>query len=778
MKYLYTIIVVILTIPGFIFAQVTVEKIPGLPGGNFTSIVEFSDTLYTSSFSSEVFFSADNGANWELDRRFPLSWIAEDDLGRGSFLVADTIRDQLYIGGATGLTIYSSSGVSQPETIPEFFGTRGTFGDILVADSALFASYNYSFSSRGEIVVSTDNGVTWTTHDATNRLLKHLVSSDDGMVLGAEGDDLLMSESGVTSFTELALPNQQNSIITDIQILDSDIYVSTSADGIFQSSDNGSTWNNVLDSGTLSLTVLENGNILAGGADGNSFLSSDKGENWTETVLGVEASFYSHGISDVLELSDGTLVASIYWEYLLNPSFDLPSPGIISSNDGGSTWSASNSGLTAQPILQTFYDSETDNLYLYANGAGVYQWDELTGRWFTVGDADNLNVSEYYFVVDNETMGWAPVGLNSGVQLGKNPTSGEMWLVTEDYTLALDAESNNWSFVDHDPHDFLLPASLSFFEDGTAFVHESLGPFQGVYTTSNASTWTKIEGFPNPVNITNFTAGEGVLAYFDNYAFDQDVGIHYSSDLGTTWNYIQENRNGTYFPTGYFLDSSNGKIYTAMQVYDPELRVVIEEHTIGNDVTNDIEVTFNESLNVPAPRSIYKLPNGTFIIQMNQTLNRNPQHDGYYYSNEDIYSKIDHPVLNSGKADEINIVGDNKILFRYGSELYVFTLDGSDVGTSSEAYISETPSNFQLYPNYPNPFNPTTNLNFGLAEAANTKITVYSILGEVVKEINLGVKSAGYHQFTLDASSLSSGVYLYRIQANNDIKTAKMTLIK
>lgn len=88
------------------------------------------------------------------------------------------------------------------------------------------------------------------------------------------------------------------------------------------------------------------------------------------------------------------------------------------------------------------------------------------------------------------------------------------------------------------------------------------------------------------------------------------------------------------------------------------------------------------------------------------------------------------------------------------------------------------PTEFVLNQNFPNPFNPTTRIQFGLPEQANVKIEVFSVDGRRVAVLMDENRSAGYHSVQFDASQLSSGVYLYRLQTSSRIITRKMLLVK
>ncbi len=87
-------------------------------------------------------------------------------------------------------------------------------------------------------------------------------------------------------------------------------------------------------------------------------------------------------------------------------------------------------------------------------------------------------------------------------------------------------------------------------------------------------------------------------------------------------------------------------------------------------------------------------------------------------------------------------------------------------------------NDFMLYQNYPNPFNPTTTITFELLEESLVKLVVVNTLGQIVATLADEYRSAGSHNIIFDASHLSSGVYFYKLSADDFTSTKKMILLK
>ena len=113
----------------------------------------------------------------------------------------------------------------------------------------------------------------------------------------------------------------------------------------------------------------------------------------------------------------------------------------------------------------------------------------------------------------------------------------------------------------------------------------------------------------------------------------------------------------------------------------------------------------------------------------------------------------------------------------YWQHCGTYTLDVLP-GDSCEEPTIINPISYALKNNYPNPFNPTTTIDFSLAEPQHAVLTVFSVTGQTIAQLVDSDLPAGNHSVVFDASNVKSGLYFYRLEAGDYSATRKMTIVK
>jgi CubicO group peptidase (beta-lactamase class C family) len=118
------------------------------------------------------------------------------------------------------------------------------------------------------------------------------------------------------------------------------------------------------------------------------------------------------------------------------------------------------------------------------------------------------------------------------------------------------------------------------------------------------------------------------------------------------------------------------------------------------------------------------------------------------------------------------ITGNNTLYLLANSEM-------DSINTSATSVDDETlPQEFALDQNYPNPFNPSTTIRFSIPQSSFITLEVFNALGEKIDVLVSEELNAGTYNYDLNASNLTSGIYLYRLQATDFVETKKMILMK
>jgi hypothetical protein len=232
----------------------------------------------------------------------------------------------------------------------------------------------------------------------------------------------------------------------------------------------------------------------------------------------------------------------------------------------------------------------------------------------------------------------------------------------------------------------------------------------------------------------------------------------------------------------------------AKQIQDePEDQILLT--VIDGNSSQLLEIILENGVNMPAPPSA---PNSYKVGLEGESTILGGLYLKYYLSRE-LADKVFVPITLEGPEREITlkweVIGFQNFPIMLTSDEVDVNVEGSGEATFSSQVINdmevalggtivsgevgvERPVEFTISQNYPNPFNPSTTLQFGIPEASNVKLEVFNMLGQKVATLVSEKLQAGYHTARFDAGGLSSGVYIYQIQAGNFTQTKKMLLIK
>jgi len=183
-------------------------------------------------------------------------------------------------------------------------------------------------------------------------------------------------------------------------------------------------------------------------------------------------------------------------------------------------------------------------------------------------------------------------------------------------------------------------------------------------------------------------------------------------------------------------------------------------------------------------------------------------HEGYYYGYEEsdtislAYEVTDDMLSLSAEFDFCEMMGDDDYYYYYDSlncydmfEMQFGIMDIQDITLDFWMEMSYSgplaiageiglqPGQFKLHQAYPNPFNPTTTLKYEMGSAGSVSIDVFDVNGRKIRSLYNGIQIPGQHEIRWDAKddhgrSMSSGVYLFKVNVNGKQQTAKSLLLK
>jgi len=263
--------------------------------------------------------------------------------------------------------------------------------------------------------------------------------------------------------------------------------------------------------------------------------------------------------------------------------------------------------------------------------------------------------------------------------------------------------------------------------------------FQKTYkSTDHGETWEELTGLPTTDTSPIYYTSSGRL-FMHNY---------YSDDLGASWTLIES--NGAIGANQYYQDGNNlwiagGSLY----------------------LSTDNGVNFEEKHGQNA-KSV--LAFGDYVFQGS---------DGFYHSSDGGINFVEYNQGIENVDDILDIVYDGEYLIIGLDGPGIYRKKASDFGLATSVEENKLLVNdFSLKQNYPNPFNPSTSIEYSVMSNEFVTLKVYDVLGNEISTLVNEQKNTGNYKVNFDASSLTSGIYIYRLSAGNNILSRKMMLMK
>lgn len=193
----------------------------------------------------------------------------------------------------------------------------------------------------------------------------------------------------------------------------------------------------------------------------------------------------------------------------------------------------------------------------------------------------------------------------------------------------------------------------------------------------------------------------------------------------------------------------------------------------GSENVSGIIYVIYESINAPTNLTAAAEEVGKVTLAWEDNSNNE---DGFRIERQK-QSAGNYIIIDSAEANAITFIDSTVTdLTTYRYRILAFNSDTLSVYsniaevttlTSLRMEYAGIPENYEVFQNYPNPFNPSTVIRYGLPEISNVKLMIYNILGEEVVGLLNEVQDAGYYEISWDAGNLTSGMYIYIIDAKS-----------
>lgn len=722
-----------------------------------------------------LYYTPNNGITWNPVAGFPASFGPLVD-------IVEDASHNLYAGTAQSVAsgVYKST---DGGSVWSFKGANHVVDYELVPETNQLYALAFPDMSSGNVYYSNNNAENWTEvtgqpFSGSARIIKHYGSNV--YVIRNNGEIYVSTNSGVnwSYYSVIQFVGTPSEIFNDAIILDNGVWwVSFTGIGLFRSSNNGLNWSqqDVGIVGSLRYLYNEGPAVIVTTSSGifkyvepvfaptllapanNSISNSTTPTlDWYDAAyatkyeiqIATDAAFSNIVIDEITFSSHYAVLPSqtlnfntkYYWRvYSFNNVWSGPSTVWNFKTMIYPLWTLYQTGVPYSLFGVDFSRINTEIGVAVGQGGTVIKTTDHGQEWTLTYSNVNIWMNDVQFDPNTPGTVWAA---GMGGVIIKSTNNGDTWSVvrqfsTPDHTIrGIAAKPGYPGYV-----TFVGYAGTFFetYNDGANFTQKFYIPF----------TMHSVAFSPNFL-----TDGRGIICGTDGKVWN-------TTDWGANWVARNTNRYD-YLNDVVFLEDgqtamicgNNGTILRSTnwgKNWDVNVQYLTSEHLRSIDAYS-VQVTVCGD-------------NGKIMTSNNYGNYFTDQLNG---ENRHLYGV----ALRNGSVGVV--VGE--IGSAANGALYFTAMNGGYVGITQTG--SEIPENYSVSQNYPNPFNPTTKINFALPKQGLVTIKVYDLLGKEVETLVNEVKSAGKYTVDFNGSKLSSGVYFYRIQANDFVDVKRMMLVK
>ena len=333
--------------------------------------------------------------------------------------------------------------------------------------------------------------------------------------------------------------------------------------------------------------------------------------------------------------------------------------------------------------------------------------------------------------------------------------------------------------------------------DGSGNVHVTGYSF-GIGTGTDYAT---VKYNPSGIQqwVSRYNGPMSSLDFATSIAVDGQGNVYVSGDsyvtpgAGTDCLIIKYNSSGVQQWVVIYNGPGNGNDYGSFMEVDGQGNVYVTGSSVGGGTSYDYAtIKYSQTpLPIPSAPLLVSPVNGATLVVLNPLLDWDNSTYAESYqiqvSTDSLFTSIvygsigipfsEFQIPNNGlninttyywRVNASNVMGTSP-----WSTVFHFT-----TGVTNISGNSELPKEFKLYNNYPNPFNPTTNIKFDIPKSSYVKLIVYDVLGREIKTLVNEKLNAGRYDINWDGSDYPSGVYFYKLATDDYVSVKRMVLLK